>query len=131
MLEQGLTIGKLAEAADVGVETVRFYQRKGLLDTPQKNGSIRRYDKPALRQLRFIRKAQQAGFTLKEIRELITLDAGQDHQRAYELATTRLNELDRKIAEMQSARDSLSKLAGACACAGKSQPCAILAAFDD
>lgn len=131
MSEQGLTIGKLAEAAGVGVETVRFYQRKGLLDTPQKNGSIRRYDKPALRQLRFIRKAQEAGFTLKEIRELITLDAGQDHQRAYELASTRLNELDKKIAEMQGARDSLSKLAHACACAGNSQPCAILAAFDD
>lgn len=131
MSEQGLTIGKLAEAAGVGVETVRFYQRKGLLATPQKNGSIRRYDKPALRQLRFIRKAQEAGFTLKEIRELITLDAGQDHQRAYELASTRLNELDRKIAEMQAARDSLRKLAHACACAGNSQPCAILAAFEN
>jgi MerR family mercuric resistance operon transcriptional regulator len=131
MSEQGLTIGKLAEAADVSVETVRFYQRKNLLDTPLKNGSIRRYDKSALRQLRFIRKAQEAGFTLKEIRELITLDAGQDHQRAYELANTRLNELDKKIAEMQRARDSLSKLAVTCACAGKSQPCAILAAFDD
>lgn len=131
MLEQGLTIGKLAEAAGVGVETVRFYQRKGLLDTPQKNGSIRRYDKSALRQLRFIRKAQEAGFTLKEIRELIRLDAAQDHQRAYELASVRLGELDKKIIEMQRARDSLSKLAHTCACAGQSKPCAILAAFDD
>ncbi len=131
MSEQGLTIGKLAAAADVGVETVRYYQREGLLDTPEKNDSIRRYDKAALRQLRFIRKAQEAGFTLKEIRELITLDAGEDHQRAFELASIRLSELDKKISEMQRARDSLSKLAQHCACAGKSQPCAILAAFED
>jgi MerR family mercuric resistance operon transcriptional regulator len=87
MSEQQLTIGKLAEAASVSVETVRFYQRKGLLETPEKEGSIRRYDKAALRQLRFIRKAQEAGFTLKEIQELITLDAGQDHQRAFHLAS--------------------------------------------
>jgi MerR family mercuric resistance operon transcriptional regulator len=131
MSEPQLTIGKLAEAAGVGVETVRFYQRKGLLETPQKEGSIRRYDRAALRQLRFIRKAQEAGFTLKEIQELITLDAGQDHQRAFKLASQRLSELDRKIAEMQRARDSLSKLAAACACAGNTQPCAILAAFDN
>lgn len=131
MSDHSFTIGKLAAAAEVGVETVRFYQRKGLLDTPQSNGSIRRYDKAALRQLRFIRKAQEAGFTLKEIRELITLDASEDHSRAYQLASVRLEELDKKIAEMQRARDSLSRLAHACACAGKAQPCAILAAFDD
>lgn len=131
MSEPGLTIGKLADAAGVSVETVRFYQRKDLLHTPDKNGSIRRYDKAALRQLRFIRKAQEAGFTLKEIKELITLDAGQDHQRALSLASQRLSELDKKIAEMQRARDSLRQLASACACAGNTQPCAILAAFDD
>ena len=76
-----LTIGRLAEAAGVGVETVRFYQRKGLLETPTRESGIRRYGSEDLRRLRFIRQAQAAGFTLEEIRELIALDAGHDRAR--------------------------------------------------
>ena len=71
-----LTIGTLAEAAGVGVETVRFYQRKGLLHEPARAGGIRRYGERDLRQLKFIRQAQAAGFTLAEIGELLALDAG-------------------------------------------------------
>src|SRR5690348_7012735 len=61
-----LTIGKLAAAAGVGVETIRFYQRRGLLQTPPRDGTIRRYGSGDLRRLRFIRQAQAAGFTLDE-----------------------------------------------------------------
>ncbi|GAB4290370.1 MAG: MerR family transcriptional regulator [Methylophaga sp.] len=125
-----LTIGKFAATAGVSVETVRFYQRKGLLETPQNTGGVRRYGEQALRQLRFIRKAQEAGFTLNEIKELITLDASQDHQRAYALAMQRLEALEIKISELQQARDSLQRLASACACGGDKTPCAILAAFN-
>lgn len=130
MKESALTIGQFAATAGVGVETVRFYQRKGLLEKPATNGGIRHYGEEAVRQLRFIRRAQQAGFTLSEIQELLILDSGQDHQRAQELAQKRIAELDTKIAEMQRARDSLKKLAGDCAEGGKHRPCAILAAFD-
>ena len=84
------TIGKLAEDGGVGVETVRFYQRKGLLGTPPRDGGIRRYGSEDVRRLRFIRKAQKAGFTLEEIKELIDLDAGQDHHRVHELAAIRI-----------------------------------------
>ena len=125
-----LTIGKLAEAGGVGVETIRFYQRKELLPVPVRDGGIRRYDQEDLRRLRFIRKAQQAGFTLEEIKELIKLDSGHDHDRAQHMAKKRLAKLDEQIAELQRARASLQRLAESCA---KDQPraCPILVAFDD
>src|SRR3546814_19716843 len=83
---RSLTIGKLAQAGDVGVETVRFYQRRGLLDTPTRAHGVRRYGSEDLRRLRFIRQAQASGFTLEQIRELLELDAGADRARARTLA---------------------------------------------
>lgn len=125
-----LTIGKLAESAGVSVETVRFYQRKGLLDVPEGRGGIRYYDEPYQRRLGFIRHAQAAGFTLAEIGELLELDAGGGHERAQQLAWERIAVLDEKIAAMQSARDSLKRLANRCEAAGPDEPCVILRAFD-
>ncbi|MAX50948.1 MAG: MerR family transcriptional regulator [Methylophaga sp.] len=130
MKKDSWTIGQFAKQVNVTVETVRYYQRKGLLDTPDSAGGIRRYGQHDLRRLKFIRKAQEAGFTLREIKELIGLDSTQDHHRAYQLAMRRLQELDAKIADMQQARDSLKRLAGNCAVGGESKPCAILAAFN-
>ncbi|WP_306751758.1 MerR family transcriptional regulator [Paracoccus actinidiae] len=124
-----LSIGKLAEAGGVGVETIRFYQRKDLLPTPVRDGGIRRYDEEDVRRLRFIRKAQQAGFTLEEIKELIALDSGQDHHRAQEMARKRLDKLDEQIAELQRARQHLERLAEDCS-KGGSRTCPILAAFE-
>ena len=123
-----LTIGKLAAAAGVGVETVRFYQRRGLLQTPERAGAIRRYSSDDLRRLRFIRHAQAAGFTLREIKELIDLDSGEDRGRARELAQARVKELDGRIAELKRARDALQNLARECG-AGSSGPCPILSSF--
>lgn len=125
-----LTIGKLAAAGGVGVETIRFYQRRGLLDEPTRNGGIRRYGSDDLKRLRFIRQAQTAGFTLEQIRELLRLDASDDRQRARELAQGRIEALDAKIAELKSARDALRKVAQECA-SGGAGPCPILSAFDD
>ena len=76
-----LTIGELAAAGGVGVETIRFYQRRDLLRTPARGGGIRHYGRDDVRRLRFIRQAQAAGFTLEEIRELLELDAGEDRGR--------------------------------------------------
>ena len=124
-----LTIKQYAEAGGVGVETVRFYQRKGLLDTPGKAGGIRRYGDADVRRLRFIRMAQRAGFTLEEIRELLALDSGQDRRRARELAAVRIAALEAKIAELEQARDSLRRLAKVCS-KGDEGPCPILASFE-
>ena len=126
---QSLTIGRLAAVGAVGVETIRFYQRKGLLQTPTREAGVRRYGSDDVRRLRFIRQAQAAGFTLEEIRELLDLDATDDRARAHELATARVRALDAKIAQLESARDALQKLAKACA-AGSSGPCPILSSFD-
>jgi MerR family mercuric resistance operon transcriptional regulator len=125
-----LTIGKFAATGGVGVETIRFYQRKGLLEAPTREGGIRRYGSEDVRRLRFIRKAQSAGFTLAEIRELLDLDSGEDRARARELAQSRVNALDSKINELKRARDALQLLARKCG-EGSSGLCPILASFDD
>jgi MerR family transcriptional regulator, mercuric resistance operon regulatory protein len=124
-----LTIGKLAAAGDVGIETIRFYQRKGLLHQPVRASGYRHYGPEDVRRLRFIRQAQTAGFTLDEIKELLALDAGQDRVRARELATSRIQALNHKIVALQRARDALKRLAHECG-EGSSGPCPILTSFD-
>lgn len=124
-----LTIGKLAAAGGVGVETIRFYQRRGLLEQPPRAGGIRRYGGEDLRRLRFIRQAQAAGFTLEEIRELLSLDTGEDRSRARELARARVQALEARIAELRQARDALQRLADECSQEG-SGPCPILTSFE-
>lgn len=130
-----MTIAGLARAGGVGVETVRYYQRRGLLETPERPGSpghgsgVRRYGAEDLRRLRFVRQAQAAGFTLEEIAELIALDATEDRARAAELATARIAALDARIAELKGARDALGRLARECR-SGASGPCPIIAAFE-
>ena len=123
------TIAGLAREGGVGVETVRYYQRRGLLPVPRKSGGIRRYGGEDVRRLRFIRAAQSAGFTLEEIGELLALEATNDRRRVRALATERIAALDAKIAQMKDARDVLAKLARQCA-AGTKGPCPILAAFE-
>ena len=127
--KQGLTIGRLAEAGGVGVETVRYYQRRGLLGIPTRSGGVRRYDTTDLRRLRFIRHAQSAGFTLEEIKELLDLDAGNDRARVYELATARIDAISGKMKELERARTALRSLATQCGGKG-SGPCPILTAFE-
>lgn len=123
------TISKLAAAAGVGIETVRFYQRTGLLPLTTRQTGIRRYGESDLRRLRFIKQAQTAGFTLAEIKELLELDAGEDRARARELARARIQALNIKIEELERARDGLERLARQCA-SGTTGPCPILTAFD-
>jgi MerR family mercuric resistance operon transcriptional regulator len=123
------TIAGFAREGGVGVETVRYYQRRGLLPTPRKSGGIRRYGEEDVRRLRFIRTAQGAGFTLEEIGALLALEATNDRRRVRALATERIAALDAKIAQMKDARDVLAKLARQCA-AGTKGPCPILAAFE-
>ena len=127
--KSAMTIARLAAAAGVGVETVRYYQRRGLLPVPASMGEVRRYDENDLRRLRFIRRAQAAGFTLEEIGELLALDRTGDRARVRALAGERLAALDAKIAELDSARAALERLRSTCA-SGTKGPCPILEAFD-
>ena len=127
-----MTIGKFAAAGGVGVETVRYYQRRGLLAEPARDGpygGVRRYGADDARRLRFIRAAQGAGFTLDQIAELLDLDARDDRPRARELARGQIAALDAQIAGLTAARDSLAKLARECG-KGGTGPCPIIAAFE-
>ena len=105
-----MSISQLARSAGVGVETVRYYQRRALLPDPrpQKTGTsgIRHYGPDEARRLRFIRTAQNAGFTLEEIAELLHLDSSGDRPRAREMARARIAALDAKIAELERAANS-------------------------
>ena len=123
-----LTIATLAKAGGVGVETIRYYQRRGLLAEPPRAGAIRRYGPQDLRRLLFIRRAQAAGFTLEAIAELLALDSSEDRARVRALAAERLAALDAKIAELETARKALTRLSKACA-AGEAGPCPIIEAF--
>ena len=124
----GMTIAALAREGGVGVETVRYYQRRGLLDEPDRptgagaGGGIRRYGTDDARRLRFIRSAQAAGFTLEQIGELLALDATDDRARARQLAHEQMAALDAKIAELEQARASLRRLASECG-SGSAGPC--------
>jgi MerR family mercuric resistance operon transcriptional regulator len=125
-----LRISELAAAGGVGVETVRFYQRKGLLAAPRGEAAAgRHYGSDDVRRLRYIRQAQTAGFSLADIAELIDLDRRDDRPRAREMARERIAALDEKIAALDEARRSLARLAKDCARGGDG-PCPILAAFD-
>lgn len=130
-----ITIGKLAQAGGVGVETIRYYQRRGLLATPARSGGdgrggdVRRYGEDELRRLKFIRAAQASGFTLEEIAELLALEDSDDRARVRALARQRINALDAKIAQMTETRAALARLADQCAASDKG-PCPILAAFE-
>ncbi|MPS69215.1 MerR family transcriptional regulator [Novosphingobium aerophilum] len=130
-----LTISELARSSGVGVETVRFYQRKGLLFDPRPaaTGGVsgqRHYGEEDVKRLRFIRSAKAAGFILDEIAELISLDHTGDRPRAREMAQARLVHLDQEIAQLEGARQSLRKLARECA-GSDIGPCPILEAFED
>lgn len=122
----GLTIGRLASAAGVGVETVRYYQRRGLLPVPARPGGVRRYGEADLNRLRFIRHAQQLGFSLEEAAELLALDEMRDREAARTVACGKLEEIDRKIRHLEAMATALRNLVDCCERAPGAEPCPIL-----
>jgi MerR family mercuric resistance operon transcriptional regulator len=128
-----LTIGQLAKAAGVGVETVRFYERGGLLPLPARRQSgYRQYSQDAVRRVRFIRRAKDLGFTLKEIGEL--LDLRVDRRRSCAdvraLARAKIADVDTKINDLAHMRAALERLARACRGTGPTIECPILEALE-
>jgi len=120
-----MTIGVLARSAGVNIETVRYYQRRSLIGTPRKPlGGVRRYDAEALAHLRFIKRAQQLGFTLKEIGDLLELGAGACAQTRV-LAEARLADIETRLHDLQAMRRTLARLIQACR-AGRETACPIV-----
>ena len=110
-----LTISGLAAAAEVSIETVRYYQRRGLLHQPARPpGGVRRYANVDVDQLRFIRRAQAMGFTLAEIRNLLKLRTQNACHATRALAVTKLRLIDTNIRELQQLREELAQLVAAC-----------------
>lgn len=109
-----LTIGRLAEAAGVNKETIRYYQRRNLLATPRKPpGGVRVYDEQALRRLLFVKRAKRLGFSLAEIEKLMKLDE-HDCQDVREQAVARREEIGEKIQALQDMYDALDNLIESC-----------------
>lgn len=130
---KSLTIAQLGGEASVGVETIRYYQRRGLLAVPDRpggglNGGIRRYGVEDVQRLRFIRSAQAAGFTLEEIGTLLTCDPVADRPSILALAERRVAAIDQQIATLSAARKALTRLAHQCG-NGPEGPCPIVEAF--
>lgn len=128
-----LSIGELAKKAGVGIETVRFYERQGLLAEPERRASgYRQYDEEAVAVLRFIRRAKELGFTLKEIQGLLELRSNTSATRAdvRRSAQTKIVDIETKIRDLQRIREALSALQRTCHGDGAASGCPILAALN-
>lgn len=134
---QTLSIGQLAKNAHVGVDTVRFYERHGLLPQPLRKASgYRQYTADDARRLVFIRRAKDLGFSLSDIGELLTLrgltadKSGRSVERVRNVAKNKLQTVEEKIAELERIRIVLQELVTACPGHGDADHCPILRAFD-
>jgi MerR family mercuric resistance operon transcriptional regulator len=126
-----MTIGALAQAAGVGVETVRYYQRRGLLPQPSRaHGTVRRYLPAVAARLRFIRRAQQLGFTLDEIAGLLQLADGTDRRSIRRITAQRLTQLRARLADLQRMADALEHVLHECEHAGRAPRCPIIEAIE-
>src|SRR5262249_22126230 len=129
----GLTIGKVARGAGLAIDTVRYYEREGLLEKPTRTASgYRHYTPAAVARLRFIRQAKELGFTLGEIKELLSLRVtpGKTCGDVKLRAEQKIADIDARVARLKSIRAALAKLAVACAGRGPTSACPILEALE-
>ena len=128
----GATIGALAETAGVNVETIRFYQRKGLMPEPEKPyGSIRRYGAAELARVRFIKSAQRLGFSLEEIGELLKLEDGARCSEARQLAEQKLVDVRQKLGDLQRIESVLAGLVARCSAVRGRVNCPLIASLQE
>lgn len=127
-MNASMTIGRLAHAAGVNVETIRYYQRRDLLDEPNKPlGGHRRYAPEAARRVNFIKRAQQLGFTLEEVKDLLMLEDGQNCRETRRLAQHKLQIIETRIADLDRMRRLLKGLIGECELGKQPRSCPIIA----
>ncbi|HET7809974.1 MAG TPA: MerR family transcriptional regulator [Steroidobacteraceae bacterium] len=125
-------IGKLAERAGVSIDTVRYYERSGLLAPQARLASgYRRYSEIQVSRLRFIRRAQELGFSLKDIRELLGLSKLRDVARVKRAAERKLAEVEERLAALTRVRDGLATLVATCPGHGRAADCPILKALGE
>lgn len=128
------TIGTLADQAGVDVETIRYYQRIDLIDKPPEPASgWRTYPDEALRRVKFIKRAQQLGFSLDEIRELLALESREDDEpvcrQTEQIVRQKLREIRAKIRDLEQIESALSDLTDECPGQGAANDCPILERF--
>ncbi|NOZ00558.1 MAG: MerR family DNA-binding protein [Deltaproteobacteria bacterium] len=127
-----LTIGQVARQSGVGVETLRFYERTGLIEEPPRRDSgYRQYPVDTVRRVRFIRRAKALGFTLKEISDLLSLRVDTDSTCAdvRDRARSKILDIEERIRRLEGMRDALKQLAATCAKEGRTSECPILEAL--
>ncbi len=126
---KSMTIGKLAEKAEVGIETIRFYERQGLVPEPPRTESgYRKYPESEVERIRFIKRAQELGFSLAEIKELLSLrvDADTDCGEVRRRAEAKIADVEQKLRDLERIRAALEDLTRACAGRGPTSECPIL-----
>jgi MerR family transcriptional regulator, mercuric resistance operon regulatory protein len=132
MESKNLTIGTFAKAAEVNVETIRFYQRRGLLpEPPRPPGSIRRYGPHDVERVLFVKSAQRLGFSLDEIAQLLRLEDGTNCDEAAEIAAKRLGDVRARLADLLRMEAALSALVRECRTHREAVSCPLIAALQD
>jgi Predicted transcriptional regulators len=128
-----LSIGQVARRAEVGIETIRFYEREGLLEEPPRRASgYRQYSEQVVKRIHFIKRAQKLGFSLKEISELLLLrvDGQTSCEEVKQHAEAKIAEVERKLAELQRMQQALLQVAALCTGQGPASNCPMLEALD-
>jgi Hg(II)-responsive transcriptional regulator len=128
--DAAVTIGGLARAAEVGVETIRYYQRRHLLAVPHSGAGVRRYPPAIVDRIRFIKRSQSLGFTLDEIRELMRLEQGGSRNAIRKIAGERLASIREKIVTLDRMERVLRALLRECEDTAMAAPCPIIAALN-
>ena len=134
MSTETLTTGEVADRANVNVQTVRYYERRGLIpEPPRSSGGFRQYSPDHVDRIRFIKRAQELGFTLEEAHELLQLSVTDDADRAdvRAVAQDKIDEVEEKIRALQRIRDTLDELVDACDGHGSTSECPILHALEE
>lgn len=126
---QTITIGKLAKSAQVGIETIRYYQRRGLLPTPDKTTGYRQYPLSIIERIRFIKRAQELGFTLDEITELLSLQGNHQRGLIQQITAARLTQIKSKITDLERMQSVLTQLLNECEHTTTDSPCPIIASL--
>ncbi len=121
-----LTIGRLAKQAGVGIETVRYYQQRGLLPVPASSGSYRQYPVAMIERIRFIKRAQELGFSLEEIGELLTLDEHTDRLTIRNIASHKIEQIQKKLDDLSCIKTTLQQLVSCCASTSLEKNCPII-----
>lgn len=124
-----LTIGRLARAAGVGVETIRYYQQRGLLPVPEQTGAYRHYPVTLIQRIRFIKRAQELGFSLQEIAGLLQLEDGTNRDAIQHIAADRLAQIEQKLRDLGRMQATLKHLLSQCEHTDSQQPCPIIASL--